>query len=59
MATDFALVLGSKSRGRRACLAEAGYTFTVQVADIDEKAVRVGAEAAGADREAADPTQVP
>ena len=44
------LILASKSAARRAMLTEAGVPFTVQVADVDEDAVKAGhdpADAAG------------
>ena len=50
----FRLVLGSKSKGRQACLRQAGYKFDVRPADIDEKAVTIGE----GERDAADPTKV-
>lgn len=34
------IILGSASRTRQAILKEMGYTFEVQTADIDEKAIR-------------------
>ena len=34
------LILGSQSSNRKAVLEQAGYTFDVMVADIDEKAIR-------------------
>ena len=42
------LILASKSAARRAMLTEAGVPFTVQVADVDEDAVKAGHDPAAA-----------
>ena len=42
------LILASKSAARRAMLTEAGVPFTVQVADVDEDAVKAGQDPADA-----------